>query len=89
MKALPFLRLQEAIKIAARKKEEEERAASLNALMAGRWLKPEKGWIHRLLHHWTKRPEYEETGDEEEAIKRARELLALDKERREKEKTDE
>ena len=91
---MPRLRRKELIKLAAEKKAEEDRQAWLNALVAGRWIQPQKRSINEALYPTT-RSDYvaPETGlSEEEAIERAWKIIKADKRERgkrkkEKEKT--
>ena len=84
---MPRLRRKELIELAAQKKAEADRQAVLNALIAGRWIQPQKSWVSELLYS-RERPDYVAPEmSEEEAIERAWKLIAADrKQREEKEK---
>lgn len=83
---MPFLCLQEAIETAARKKVEEDRQASLNALIAGHWVEPKKSWVNELLYTDQRSDYAAPEMTDEEAVERAWEILKADKKAREEKK---
>lgn len=80
---MPFLCLQEAIETTVRKKAEEDRRASLNALFAGRWITPKKSWVDGLLYESSQSDFTSPEMTDEEAVERAWALLKADKKARE------
>lgn len=80
------MRRKELIELAAEKKAEEDRQASLNALFAGRWITPKKSWVNELLYSRERSAFTSPEMTDEEAVERAWELLKADKKAREEKK---